>query len=513
MPRKRSPQPTRLRLVAVLRVSRRNGREGDSFLSPDEQREHIERWAAANGAVIIAWFDETDSVSGGTTDREGLRSAMTMALGDESDGIIVAKVDRFARNVSEGLLAVGKLREAGKAFVAAKEGVNSLDSSAAGSINGLILHILFALAEWQRESLKEGWAHAVETAVLNGVASIASYGYERGPDRRLVIVPDEAKVVVRIFTERAGGATWRSIADGLNAEGVPAPRGGLWVHNSCAGICRSRVYLGELWAGDFVNATAHDPVVSADLWHRVDTMSMTAKPRRESEASPYVLAGMIRCASCGGRMRGETHRYKPGKQFVKEATDVRYYRCRASYSWGKCSAPCLVRADAIEDYVVDQFKSEILSARATPTTSTAGYDKAQSRLRDAEAELTAFLESPTTAEMRRDLGNEWVEKGQVARTRAVVEARRQLAAERAQMHGALLPVNLADDWDGELADDPEQRRLFLSAAYGVIAVRAAGRKHIAPADRTRIWAVGEPGIPADLPGKGCKGNMLRPIEF
>ena len=57
---------------AVIRVSRVNNRKGSAFMSPAEQREAIERRAAADGVVIAQWHDETDSVSGGTVDRVGL---------------------------------------------------------------------------------------------------------------------------------------------------------------------------------------------------------------------------------------------------------------------------------------------------------------------------------------------------------------------------------------------------------------------------------------------------------
>ena len=45
------------RLDALIRVSRQDGRNGESFRSPVQQRESVERWAAANGAEIVAWHE------------------------------------------------------------------------------------------------------------------------------------------------------------------------------------------------------------------------------------------------------------------------------------------------------------------------------------------------------------------------------------------------------------------------------------------------------------------------
>src|SRR4051795_7488000 len=79
------------RLSAVLRVSRRNGRGGDGHRSPDQQRDGIDAWAKSHGVEIRPeWVhDETDSVSGRTTQRAGLQAAMAQAMSGETDGVIV----------------------------------------------------------------------------------------------------------------------------------------------------------------------------------------------------------------------------------------------------------------------------------------------------------------------------------------------------------------------------------------------------------------------------------------
>ena len=59
-----SRRPAR-KAIGIVRVSQVNGREGDSFASPDEQRERIERPASATTLRLIDTIDELD-VSGGT---------------------------------------------------------------------------------------------------------------------------------------------------------------------------------------------------------------------------------------------------------------------------------------------------------------------------------------------------------------------------------------------------------------------------------------------------------------
>lgn len=56
------------RAVGYVRVSRVGGRSGDSFLSPDLQREQIEGVARREGLTIVEVIDELDA-SGGDADR------------------------------------------------------------------------------------------------------------------------------------------------------------------------------------------------------------------------------------------------------------------------------------------------------------------------------------------------------------------------------------------------------------------------------------------------------------
>src|SRR4051812_42656741 len=98
------------RLSAVVRVSKRNGRKGPRFLSPSEQRKAIKAWAAANGVIIVNWYDESDSVSGRTTARPGLQAALAEIEAGRTGGPSGGKVNRFCRKPFEGGLPVGPVQ-------------------------------------------------------------------------------------------------------------------------------------------------------------------------------------------------------------------------------------------------------------------------------------------------------------------------------------------------------------------------------------------------------------------
>jgi site-specific DNA recombinase len=86
-----------------IRVSRVGGRSGDSFISPRVQRDAISRWAAAHGLTMDVWHEDLDQ-SGGKMTRPAFDELLARIESHETDGVVVAKPDRFGRSL------VGRLR-------------------------------------------------------------------------------------------------------------------------------------------------------------------------------------------------------------------------------------------------------------------------------------------------------------------------------------------------------------------------------------------------------------------
>jgi DNA invertase Pin-like site-specific DNA recombinase len=503
------PKPRRLSVV--LRVSRRNGRDGEGFLSPDQQRDVIDAWAERHGVEIRdEWvWDETDSVSGRTTDREGLQGAMRQALSGETDGIIVAKVDRFSRNLTEGLAAVRQLHEAGKVFVAVNDGIDGSNPKNLGA--KVLLTVMLLFAEWYLESITAGWQDTQKRRIAMGVAGIPAFGYRRGngedaPELHRRLVPDEiqAPVVRRIFAERAAGKSWQAIVDGLNADGIVPPqraprRDGqanrdarLWVVGHVSRIVGNRVYVGELSHGENVNPAAHDPLVDLDLWDAANNVRKTSQRRPETV---FILAGIVRCASCGGRMVGNVvTKRENGKVWVN-----RYMRCRHHYRWGTCPAPARVRADDLEAVVVEVFRAGLPKRvkRIEWVEASDVLKVANEEVTAAREELRRYLSSPL-ADRRAALDPEAYEQGEADRLDAIEEALRAVEVARSAAGVVGVPKDLLERWD---TLDGEAQRGYLANAFGGIAVAPVqGRQRVPVAERIRMWEHGEADAPTNLPG-------------
>lgn len=484
-----------MRLVAVLRVSQRKGREGDSFLSPVTQRRKIEAWAAGNNATIVEWFDETDSVSGHNVKekRPGLHLALDEISVGHADGLIVAKIDRFARNLIDGLLTIRELKLADKAFVAAENNINTADKN--NQITRILIPFLLLLAEWEWETRRDGWLEARRLAVERGIAYRMPYGYERsGEDAKgaPAIVPERAKVVRLIFKKRLAGASWAAIADLLNEKGYPPPhKAPRWVRQTVKVIAANRAYIGEMRSGDLVNLTAFPPIVDRSVFDKVQAMTLPAAQKGNAN----LLAGLLRCANCGGRMTSNG--------------TYGAYRCQAKFTWGECDRPAWVAREAIERHVEVALLDGLKGGKTRPKRSDADLAAARQAVDDAQAALDDALTSPVTARLRKKHGQAKVDAYLADYMDELEAAEAKLAKLEEQHHGIALPRNLAAVWAAE--KDVQTKRALLAQVYPVIIVRplAVPKSRVPVEDRVRLCGPADLKKLPKLPGRHGGQGIVR----
>src|SRR5689334_1828566 len=96
---KREPRP----VVGYLRVST-NGQAEDGF-GLEVQRERIEQFCKAEGLRLISVHaDPAISGASDITQRPGLISALAVAISGEASALVLARIDRLARDTLQALL-------------------------------------------------------------------------------------------------------------------------------------------------------------------------------------------------------------------------------------------------------------------------------------------------------------------------------------------------------------------------------------------------------------------------
>jgi DNA invertase Pin-like site-specific DNA recombinase len=102
------------RAIGIVRVSRVSGRDGERFVSPEEQRARIEDACARDGLTLLDVYKELD-VSGGKTlaARPGLSAAVAAVEAGEAEVVAAAYFDRLFRSLSTQAEAIERIESAG----------------------------------------------------------------------------------------------------------------------------------------------------------------------------------------------------------------------------------------------------------------------------------------------------------------------------------------------------------------------------------------------------------------
>lgn len=433
--------PHRLRVIGYIRVSRVNGRQGPSYISPKVQRERIEEWAKAHNAVVADWVQEEDRSGKAGSKRPEFTTALDRVTQREVDGIVVWKFSRFGRSLIESALRIHKIEEVGGVVESATEGTQSK----------LTRNIMLAIAEDELDRLTETWADARQRAVGRGVwIGAAPLGYVR-VEGRLMEDPVTGPVIRESYR--------RAARDGLHAamaylQEMVLDR--VWNTDSVRKLLASRVYLGEVRSGDLVKVDAHDALTDP----KTHTAAQTdPRPRRPN--THYLLSGIATCAECGSGLHGQLQTVR-GKTY-------RRYRC----SNRECQGGSSISAETLESHVREILRDALGDHQFVLSMSPEGVQEAEVEVERAEGELSAFVTvvsatSPAFAE------------GYEVRVQALTEARDRFS-EIAGLAARSTTLPAADQ-----LDDPEEFDRALRLVVASVPV-TRGRGDIA--DRVCIrWA-------------------------
>jgi site-specific DNA recombinase len=296
------------------------------------------------------------------------------------DVVVVAYFDRLVRSLAAQAEVVDRVERAGGAILAVDVG-QVTNGSAGQWLSGTMLG---AVAEYHRRVTAERTEDAKRRAIADGRPTFANIppGLRKREDGLLEPHPTEATIVRDAFELRASGATVREVRAFLRANGIERSFHGVQA------MLGSRMYLGELRFGRYVNADAHAAIVDAGTWQKVQRMRATRGRRPKSERLLARL-GVLRCATCGGRMvTGSTD--QNGKRHYM-------YRCSPV---GDCPRRVTVSAELAEDVVVAAVKERLagMEGRASVADKTS----------DAERELE-LVEQRLDAAVRAFTGLEDVD--------------------------------------------------------------------------------------------------------
>jgi site-specific DNA recombinase len=183
------------------------------------QQAKIEAYAVVKD-WSVAEVIRDEGASAKSLQRPGLARLLALVKAGGVGAVVVAKLDRLTRSVSDLDKLMKLLAHKHVALVSLQE---SLDATTA--TGRLMMNLLASVSQWEREVIGERTRDAMQHLKAQGQV------YSRP-------VFDDAVTLAQIHTMRAMGVTYQDIADTLTGAGVPTVRGGRWQAATIMGILR-----------------------------------------------------------------------------------------------------------------------------------------------------------------------------------------------------------------------------------------------------------------------------------
>ncbi len=435
---------------AVAYVRRSTDRQEQSL---DDQRRAIETYAEREGVEIVAWYQD-DAISGASVDaRAGFKKMLVDASGPDRSWrkVLVYDVSRFSRGdldeagylrhqfrlagvdvvyVAENLtggeaddLVVGVKQWMAQKYVKDLSKVTirgQLTHGAAGAWNGGtppygydLLYVDSAGRPYQRVRwLESGDKEVYDTAgKLTRIVPRGERLVSSKQDHAVLVpsTPERVAIIKRLFHECVElGHGHRTIAGGLNVDGIPSPRDGNWSANTKSrwsmatvrAMLRNPAYRGDtVWnrrtfakfhkvrggvaeprsrteaskprhndeADWIVVPGTHEPLVPPTMFERAQELMKSravqvgAKNVRAGSAlrSPYLLSGLVACGRCGqnyqGRVVNSTKRRLDGSKI-----QTHYYCCGAWVMKGNAACQKLmIKKDPLEEILLGVIEDRV----------------------------------------------------------------------------------------------------------------------------------------------------------
>ena len=261
------------------------------FNSLDAQREACAAYIASQkheGWIASPELYDDGGFSGGNMNRPGLTALMAEVQAGRINVIVVYKVDRLTRALSDFAKIVEVLDAQGASFVSVTQSFNTTTS-----MGRLTLNVLLSFAQFEREVTGERIRDKIAASKKKGMwmGGPVPLGYDV-KDRKLVVNETEAATVRTIFEQYVAiGSITVTVAalnrhrivtkvsrsaDGRSRGGVPFTRGSL------SYLLANRVYIGEMRHLDRHYPGEHAGIIPRELWDRVEAQLAEGRVDRRS---------------------------------------------------------------------------------------------------------------------------------------------------------------------------------------------------------------------------------------
>lgn len=332
--------------------------------------EHAER---KGYAVTTLYVDK--ALSATTDDRPEFKRMIKDSAGGGFNVVLVHKFDRFSRDTFVHDLAKNQLKVNGARLESVLEPLDDSPESVISEslFKGMAEYYSRNLSREVRKGIREKLAHIRATGIAVHMGGLIPYGYDLTQNKEYIINESEAEVVRHVYKLYAYGKGYHAIANDLTAKRIRNKQGraisidfvrcllryeqftGVFIFrtNPTNEIYRkNKKFLKPKMIENRIDG-AMPQIISKETYQMAeDKMKVNQRTGKEKKArEPYLLTGLIHCASCGAVMIGN------------RSPDNAYYVCPNRSKSKTCAMPS-VKRDNIENciltHIEKHFNAEII---------------------------------------------------------------------------------------------------------------------------------------------------------
>lgn len=426
---------THMKVAIYIRVStEEQALEGTSL---DSQLEYLREYCNRHSWDIVQEYRDP-GFSGKDDDRPGLRQLLWDAENGMFEGVVVARLDRLARNLRLLLELEERLKGYDVGLYSVKE---SVDTSTA--IGRTVFQVLGLVAEWEREAIVErtrgGRLRRYKEGGWGPGKVIYGYRYDQRT-KRLVINEEQARVVRRIFNLYVSGKGMEAICSVLNTEGIPprSSRAIAWHSGAIRDIIVNPAYKGEQIVSRHcpISELRHGipedaiminipSIVDNDTWEMAYRHLSSNKHIQPARVNLWLLQGLVICGKCGHTFRSDL------------TYGTRYYGCTGRLKRAhRDGSPRCTNPRLNADWLEEQVWSRIEAILSDPNQLEQLIAETVEQLKERETELynrirPIDMQLEKIAEKKGKLAEDWI-AGALERNK-VDQMRRQLEAEETRL--------------------------------------------------------------------------------
>lgn len=313
--------------------------------SIEGQRRVCMQYCKANGYTVIEeYVDRALSAAHDTAKRIDFMRMIEDSEKQRFEGVVVYKLDRFARNRYDSAIYKNRLKKNGVRVISATENISD-------NPEGILLEsVLEGMAEFYSKELAQKINRGLHESALKGqhLGGSTPLGY-KVEGKHLVIDPVTAPYVVEAFERYADGDTVAAIIEDFNNRGYRTNKGCKFNKNSFKSVFPNERYLGIYKYKDVRIEGGVPQIIDQELFDKVQKrLKKNAEaPARGTAKVDYLLSQKLFCGHCGKHMNGESGTGKQGVPY-------HYYACYGHKHHSGCTKKN-IKKDVIEKAVLAQI--------------------------------------------------------------------------------------------------------------------------------------------------------------